>query len=128
MIAVVGAWTSEELDRIAKADELELASARADGTLRRPVTIWVVRHGDDLFVRSVYGRGSGWFRGVTDRHEGRVSAGGLDRDVAFVETDEAADAVDAAYRAKYGGRYPAAYVEPTVGEDAHAATLKLVPR
>lgn len=46
------AWASDELDRVAAADELELATRRSDGTLRKPVTIWVVRHGDDLYVRS----------------------------------------------------------------------------
>jgi len=45
------AWTGEELARIGAADELELAALRRDGTLRKPVTIWVVRHGDDLYVR-----------------------------------------------------------------------------
>jgi hypothetical protein len=48
-------WTNEDLDKIAAADELQIASARRDGTLRKPVTIWVVRHGDDLYVRSVTG-------------------------------------------------------------------------
>jgi hypothetical protein len=51
-------WTSDELTRIGAADELEIASLRDDGTLRKPVTIWVVRLGDDLYVRSVKGRGS----------------------------------------------------------------------
>ncbi len=46
------AWTDEELDRIGNAQELEIAALRADGTLRGPVTIWVVREGDDLYVRS----------------------------------------------------------------------------
>src|SRR2546423_1633461 len=39
-------WSSEELNKIGAADELKLASARHDGTLRNPVTIWVVRCGD----------------------------------------------------------------------------------
>jgi hypothetical protein len=51
-------WTSDELETIGGAEELEIASLRRDGTLRRPVTIWVVRHGDDLYVRSVNGRTS----------------------------------------------------------------------
>jgi hypothetical protein len=46
------AWTDEQLDRIGTAQELGVASLRADGTLRQPVTIWVVREGDDLYVRS----------------------------------------------------------------------------
>ena len=45
--------TSEELDRIGEAEELELASVRRDGSLRRPVTMWVVRDGDDLYVPSI---------------------------------------------------------------------------
>ena len=52
------AWTSDELDKIGTAEELHLASVRRDGTLRKPVTMWVVRHGDDLYVRSVNGRTS----------------------------------------------------------------------
>jgi hypothetical protein len=49
------AWTTDELDGIEAADELEIASLRSDGTLRHPTTIWVVRLGDDLYVRSVNG-------------------------------------------------------------------------
>src|SRR3989449_9614190 len=98
----MSAWTSDELDRIAGAEELQLASVRRDGTLRNPVTIWVVRHGDDLYVRSAYGRTSSWFRGTQDRHEGHIRAGGVDKDVLFVEADDDVnDEIDAAYRRKY---------------------------
>ena len=51
----MAAWANDELDAIGDAEELTLASARRDGTLRNPVTMWVVR-GDDLYVRSVNGR------------------------------------------------------------------------
>ena len=37
------------------AEELEIASLRSDGTLRNPRTIWIVRDGDDIYVRSVNG-------------------------------------------------------------------------
>src|SRR2546422_10244450 len=84
----MSAWTSDELDRIAGAEELELASVRRDGTLRKPVTIWVIRHGDDLYVRSVNGRGSWWFRGAEARHEAHVEAGGVDKDGPLIETDD----------------------------------------
>ena len=49
-------WTDQELDRIGGAEELQLASERTDGSLRPYVTMWVVRAGDDLYVRSAYGR------------------------------------------------------------------------
>jgi hypothetical protein len=108
-------------------EELELASVREDGTLRRPVIMWVVRDGDDVYVRSVNGRGSSWFRGAQHRHEARIRAGGVEKDVSLVETDAANDQVDAAYRAKYDRRYPS-IVPRIVAADARAATLKLVPR
>jgi hypothetical protein len=123
----MAAWTSDELDKIAAADELELASAKRDGALRKPVTIWVVRHGDDLYVRSWRGRTSAWFRGSQDRHEGHIRAGGVDKDVVFAEVEDVNDEIDAAYRAKYD-RYDATYVDPMVGPEARAATIKLVPR
>ncbi len=78
-------WTNEELNNIGAAEELKIASLRSDGTLQKPVIIWVVRLGDDLHVRSVNGRTSAWFRGVLVRHEGHIRAGGVDKDVAFVE-------------------------------------------
>ena len=120
-------WTSDELNKIGSTDELQIASVRPDGTVRKPVTIWVVRLGDDLYVRSVNGRAATWFRGARDRHEARASAGGVDKDVQLIETDEMADEIDAAYRTKYN-RYAANIVATVLTPHARAATLKLVPR
>jgi hypothetical protein len=87
-----------------------------------------VRHGDDLYVRSVYGRTSTWFRGTEECHEGHISAGGVKKDVVFVEAeDDVDDAIDGAYRTKYQ-RYPADYVDPTMTPEARAATIKLILR
>ncbi len=122
-------WTNDELIKIGHAEELHLASLRADGTRRNPVTIWVVRVDDDLYVRSVNGRDSGWFRGVLVRHEGHIRAGGVAKDVTFVEVASAAlnDQIDAAYRAKYHHQ-PVAYVDACVTPEARAATIRLSPR
>ena len=120
------AWASDELERIGAAEELDLAPARTDGTLRRPVTMWVVRVDDDIYVRSVNGRGSTWFRGVQDRHQAHIRVGGVDKDVDLIETDDVNDAVDAAYDAKYGGRYPT-IVPSIIASEARAATLRLEP-
>ena len=120
-------WTHDELTKIAAADELRIAPQRSDGTLRKPVIIWVARNGDDLYVRSVRGRTSAWFRGVQDRHEAHIEAGGVEKVVTLVETDDANDAIDAAYRSKYR-RYAKAIVDSIVSPQARAATLKVVPR
>jgi hypothetical protein len=120
-------WTSDELAKIGAAEELRITSLRRDGSPRSPVTIWVVRHGDDLYVRSVNGRGGAWFRGAQVRHEGHIRAGGVDKDVSFMETDEINAEIDAAYRTKYR-QYAASIVDTIVSAKARAATIKLVPR
>ncbi len=121
-------WTTTELDKIARAEELEIATRRRAGTLRDPVTVWMVRVGDDLYVRSVKGRAGMWFRAAVASHQGRVKAGGVRRDVTFVEANDAPnDEIDRAYRAKYA-RYPASIVNTVVTPQARAATLRLVPR
>ncbi len=122
-------WTSDELNKIGTAEELQIASRRSDGTLRNPVTIWVVRLSDDLYVRSVNGRTGAWFRGVQGRHEGHIQAGGVDKDVTFVEEagPEINAQIDAAYRNKYR-RYAANIVGSIVTPEARSATIKLVPQ
>ena len=122
-------WTGDELNKIGAADELEIASLRKDGSLRKSRTIWVVRVVDDLYVRSVNGRGSDWFRGVLTRHTGRIQAGGVEKDVAFIEVNEPRlhDQIDAAYRKKYS-RQPKAYVDACLTQQALDATIRLAPR
>ena len=62
------------------------------------------------------------------RPEGRIRAGGLTREVAFREPDDADHAaIDQAYQTKYAG-YGSSYVEPMVSPAATAATLQLIPR
>ena len=122
-------WTNDELNKIGKADELQIASLRGDGTLRNPVTIWVVRVGDDLYVRAVKGPSGPWFRGTQTRHEGHILSGGVEKDVSFVEESDSAvtEQIDAAYRKKYS-HYPKEYVDACVTPEARAATIKLTPR
>jgi hypothetical protein len=72
------AWTADEPDKAGTAEELEIASLGPDGALSSVRTIWVVSLGDDLYVRSVNGPDSAWYRGATHRHEGHIRAGGVD--------------------------------------------------
>jgi hypothetical protein len=121
-------WKSDQLDKIGKAEEVQIASVRRDGTLGKPVTVWAVRHGDHLYVRSVRGRSGHWFLGTQDRHEGRIRTGGVQQDVTFVDADHDINAeIDAAYRTKYR-RYAGRILDSVLTPEARATTLKLVPR
>ncbi|WP_206518111.1 DUF2255 family protein [Rhodococcus sp. X156] len=92
----------------------------------------MVRDGDDLYVRSVYGPGSAWYRGTRARHEGRVQAGGMAQDVTFVDANADVDAtlnnsIDADYRRKYA-HYAANILDSITSDEARSTTLRLVPR
>jgi hypothetical protein len=124
----VTSWTSDELDRIGAAGELQLAVRRRDGTLPT--------RGDDLGrpprrspLRPLLARAHGhWFRAAQARRERHISTGGVRKDVVFVDAeDDLGDAIDAAYRTKYR-RYADSYVAPMIRPEARATTLKHVPR
>ena len=119
-------WTAQELATFGNPQEVTIATMRTDGTLRKPVIVWIVRVGDDLYVRSVNGREASWFRGMQSRHEGHIHAGNDDKAVSFVEVDGPHEAIDAAYWGKYR-QYPT-IVPSIVKAEAQAATVRLVPR
>ena len=123
-------WTTDELERVGSAEELLVSSKRPDGTDRPFVTIWVVRVGDELCIRSAYGSDNPWFRRAAASGAGRIRAGGVERDVTFapVSADDtsAQQAVDAAYHAKYDSHGPA-IVGTVVGAHAYPTTLRLDP-
>jgi hypothetical protein len=52
-------WSSEDLRKIAGADDLHIAPFREDGTTYgTPTWIWFVAVGDALYVRAYHGRDS----------------------------------------------------------------------
>jgi hypothetical protein len=121
-------WTDEDLRVIGDADEWQIASLRADGTLRPYVTIWGVRAGDDLYVRSAYGPDNPWYRRAKASGAGRIRAGGQERDVTFADTDASLRGdIDAVYHGKYDS-YGPKIVGPVVDDTAASVTIRLVPR
>jgi hypothetical protein len=121
-------WTSEELDRIDNAEELQLTSLRDDRGLRPYVTMWVVRAGDDVYVRSAGGPGHPWYRRAKASGAGHIRAGSVERDVTFAEaTADAHASIDAAYHAKYD-RYVSTTVGHVTGPGAQPVTIRLIPK
>ncbi len=122
-------WTHNDLGRMGAAEELQLVTFEKDDTPRKPVVIWVVRVGDDLYVRSWRGHEGAWFRHAQQQPSGRIVAAGVTKDVTLVDasSDEALNnEIDAAYQSKYR-RHSATYVGPMITPQARATTLKLVP-
>jgi hypothetical protein len=125
-------WTADELATIDATGEVDVAPRRKDGTLRTSRIVWIVRHDGAVYVRSVNGPTAAWYRGVHTRHGGELTAGRLQRDVVFVEASEHAgydssvdDALDAAYRDKYGRSSSA--VARIIATAARATTLRIDP-
>ena len=118
-------WSTDDLRHLADATELQLASRR-DGTLGVYTTMWVVRVDDDLYVRSAGGPNRPWYRHARSSGNGRIRAGGIERDVTFAEAPAGAQAaIDAAYHEKYD-RYGPGPVSHVTGADAHAVTIRLI--
>ena len=125
-------WSTEDLEQIGRAEELQIATRRADGTLRRWVPIWVVCVGDQVYVRTWYRRDNGWFGHVLGSRRARIRVPGLEVDVGVedVGSDKEDRAelranVDAAYHAKYA-RHGGPSVDGMTTDTAAATTLRLV--
>jgi len=121
-------WTKELLSKVERAEEVQIASVRRDGAMGKPVTVWAVRHGDDVYVRSVAGRNGHWFQASQERHQGHIRAGSVHQDVTFVDADHDLDGeIDDAYRAKYR-QYAGKILNSVLTPGARSSTMKLVPR
>ena len=110
-------WRAGELSAIDGSGEVDIATRRSDGTLRAARIMWIVRHGNAVYVRSLNGTTAPWYRNVQTCHEGELSAGRLQRGVH--------DALDAAYRDKYGRSSSA--VARITADVARATALRVDP-
>jgi hypothetical protein len=127
----VSAWSQDDLDRLGAAGEVEVSSVRRDGSLSRTRTVWIVRVGDQLYLRSVNGPDGAWYRLTRASHQGRIEARGVVRDVTWVDVAAAGQpdvdpAVDAEYARKYGGATSA--IAHITSPLARATTMRAEPR
>jgi hypothetical protein len=92
--------------------------------------IWVVRVGDQVYVRTWYRRTTGWFGYVVTTQQARVRVPHLETDVIVDDISDGdtdlRSALDQAYQAKYtppgGGS-----VRQMTTDSAAATTLRLSP-
>lgn len=120
-------WNSEELRKIADADDLHVSPFGEDGTTYgTPTWIWSVAVASALYVRGYNGQDSRWYWAAARQKAGQILATGLTKEVTFEPVEGSVlDSIDEAYRAKYRGNR---YLEPMIGTRARSATLKIAPR
>ena len=107
---------------LADAEEIDLKPA---GT-SRAVTIWIVRAGEDIYVRSFRGADGRWFQSFRANPRASVMYGGGDLEVRGepVSDEDINRAIDAAYLEKYRtSQYAGSMVTPEVA----ATTMRLLP-
>ncbi|ANP71483.1 DUF2255 family protein [Cryobacterium arcticum] len=103
-------WSAEELELVDRAAELQIASRRADRSIRPFVTVWMVRVGADVYVRSGAGYGgvSRWLPRARDAGRGLVRIEDHVSPAVFSSVhpdDPVHDEIDGAYVRKYGGSF-----------------------
>ena len=124
-------WSQGDLDLLGGAAEVEVSSVRHDGSLSAARTVWIVRVGDQLYLRSVNGPDGAWYRLTRASRQGRIEARGVVRDVTWVDVDAAGQpdvdpAVDAEYAHKYQGATSA--IAHITSPLARATTMRVEPR
>jgi hypothetical protein len=120
--ALGGSWTSEELRYLEASRELEIAARRANGDPGVWTPIWVVVVEDEVFVRTWHRRTTGWYGRAVASARASIRVSGHSVDVIVTVTGDAdADAVDGAYRTKYG----VSGAQSMVTAEASASTLRL---
>ena len=124
-------WTDEELRGIAAPPRSSRSRrSAATATLRTPtIDLGRPRGRRRLYVRAAYGPSTGWHRVARRERHGphhAPAASTQGRDDRGRRPDADNDAVDAAYRAKYG--HYASIVDGITDAAARSSTLRLVPR
>ena len=119
---VTAPWTAATQAVLRDAFSLHLSAGPA-GPDAPEVEVGMVLVDGELYVRSQRGTTSQWYRAAIRHGEGRVRVAGKTVAVRFEPAaPEAAAAVDAAYRSRYG-----ASASFAVGRTARAATLRISP-
>jgi hypothetical protein len=119
-------WSSADLGLVDRAPELQIASRRPDGSIRPFVTVWMVRVGAAVYVRSGAGYGgvSKWLPRARDARGGIIRVEDQEWPAVFSHVDQNDPVhaeIDRAYVHKYGGSFG------MTDAVTHQHTLRIVP-
>ncbi len=121
------AWNPKQLEKIGSTDDFHISPYRDDGTTPgTPTWIWSVVVDGDVYVRAYNGTSSRWHRAALKQGAGRISAGGLDLEVAVTPVQgEINDRIDAAYSETYAS---SPYLPPMISTRTRAVTVRVDPK
>lgn len=125
-VSAAAEWPTNELESIARADDLHISPFREDGkTYGTPTWIWSVVVDGNLYVRGYNGQQSRWYQAAMAQRAGRIRAAGMTKEVVFESVGGPInDQIDNAYRAKYAG---SPYLAPMISSRARSATVRVTP-
>lgn len=119
-------WKPQILSEISDREEIRISSERTGGGYHRWTPVWVVRVGDDLYVRSGFGKNGLWYRHAIGS-QAYVDAEGVQYKVSLILDRDSVSiaAVDEAYRQKYSA-------DPSLplllSDRARSTTSRLIPQ
>ena len=118
-------FSTEELKKIIKEDDLKISPFREDGkTYGTPTWIWAVEVDGDLYVRAYNGVNSRWYQSALTQKAGRIHAAGMVINVNFETVNDKSlnKKIDEAYQAKYT---KSPYLPPMISDRARKTTIKI---
>ena len=120
-------WSADQLKVIAENHDLYVSPFREDGiTYGTPTQTWALVVGSNVYVRAANGQQSRWYQAAVIQKAGRVRVAGRFYDVVFEAAgDDDADAIDAAYEAKYPGSSAVPIMQ---GAGPRSAAVRISPR
>jgi len=119
--------TSKKTRVVAKDSRTLFSYLKSQGVRHLKLDLLNIQDYLPLHVPSVFTNGGDWV--IQTRYEGQIPAGGVEKDVTFVEEPDpdVNDQIDGVYRSKYQ-RYAESIIKSIISTDARSATIKLVPR
>jgi len=120
-------WTDSDLDAITRTADLYVSPLRPDGvTYGTPTRTWALVTDGQVFVRAANGPSSRWYQAAVTQGAGRVRVADQEYEVTFAEAPaDVADAIDAAYEAKYDGSSAVPIMQ---ADGPKSATVVITPR
>jgi hypothetical protein len=120
-------WSADQLKAITENQDLYVSPFGEDGTTYgTPTQTWALVVGGNVYVRAANGQNSRWYQAAVARKTGRVRVASQYYDVVFEPAgDDDADAIDAAYEAKYPGSSAVPIMQ---GPGPKSASVRISPR